>query len=80
MTLTKEASMTEDNDDQHGYLVVVNDEEQYSIWWQDRALPSGWQPEGTRGSRRDCLDHIDRVWVDMRPRSLRERMAHSDTN
>ncbi|TFI57977.1 MbtH family NRPS accessory protein [Sphingomonas parva] len=56
------------------YLVVVNDEEQYSIWPADRELPLGWRAEGTRGSKRQCLDHIQEVWTDMRPRSLREAM------
>ena len=57
------------------YRVVHNDEEQYSIWWADRDLPSGWTAEGTTGSRQECLDHIAQVWTDMRPKSLREQMA-----
>jgi MbtH protein len=57
------------------YRVVVNDEEQYSIWSVDQELPAGWQPEGTEGSRAYCLEHIDRVWTDMRPRSLRARLS-----
>ncbi|MFI6346386.1 MbtH family protein [Streptomyces sp. NPDC050560] len=56
------------------YSVVVNDEEQYSIWWDGRELPAGWRNEGTRGSREECLAHIDQVWTDMRPLSLRRRM------
>lgn len=56
------------------YLVVRNDEEQYSIWRADRELPAGWHAEGTAGPRQSCLDHIDQVWTDMRPLSLRERM------
>jgi MbtH protein len=59
------------------YLVVMNDEEQYSIWSADRELPRGWHEEGTRGSKEDCLAHIDRVWVDMRPRTLREWMSQN---
>ncbi|WP_329563911.1 MbtH family protein [Kitasatospora sp. NBC_01266] len=57
------------------HLVVLNDEEQYSIWRADRELPAGWRQEGTRGPRQACLDHIDRVWTDMRPLSLRRQMA-----
>ncbi|GHC96555.1 MbtH protein [Nocardiopsis terrae] len=57
------------------YDVVVNHEEQYSLWPADRDLPDGWSREGTRGTREECLDRIERVWTDMRPRSLRERMA-----
>jgi MbtH protein len=57
------------------YAVVRNDEEQYSIWPADRDVPDGWTPEGMRGPREECLAHIERVWTDMRPRSLRERMT-----
>lgn len=53
------------------YLVVVNGEEQYSIWLADKDVPTGWRPEGTSGSKQACLEHIDQVWVDMRPLSLR---------
>lgn len=60
------------------YLVVRNDEEQYSIWRADRELPAGWHPEGLRGSRQACLDHIDVIWTDMRPLSLRRRLAGAD--
>ncbi|MFF0744435.1 MbtH family protein [Streptomyces sp. NPDC004111] len=56
------------------YLVVVNDEQQYSIWWANRALPDGWSAEGKQGSREECLAHINEVWTDMRPLSLRRRM------
>jgi MbtH protein len=59
------------------YRVVLNDEEQYSIWWADRDLPPGWNAEGTSGSKQECLDRISEVWTDMRPRSLREQMAAS---
>lgn len=60
------------------FLVVVNDEEQYSIWWADREIPAGWSPEGARGTREECLEHIERVWTDMRPLSLRTRMDRAD--
>ncbi|WP_436762669.1 MbtH family protein [Streptosporangium sp. V21-05] len=53
------------------YVVVVNDEEQYSLWPHDRDLPAGWAATGATGGRDDCLAHIERVWTDMRPRSLR---------
>ncbi|MDX3419002.1 MbtH family NRPS accessory protein [Streptomyces sp. MD20-1-1] len=56
------------------HRVVLNDEEQYSIWWIDRELPAGWRAEGTSGTREECLAHIDKVWTDMRPASLRRRM------
>ncbi len=56
------------------YTVVINDEEQYSIWAQDRPMPAGWRDAGFGGSREECLAHIDEVWTDMRPRSLRVAM------
>ncbi|MER0443610.1 MbtH family protein [Streptomyces sp. NPDC006711] len=56
------------------YQVVVNHEEQYSIWPADRELPAGWRAEGVRGEKAQCLAHIDEVWTDMRPLSLRRAM------
>ncbi|MFE6688284.1 MbtH family protein [Streptomyces sp. NPDC057743] len=67
----------DDHSSDHTYRVVRNDEEQHSIWWADRPLPDGWYAEGTEGSREECLRHIDAVWTDMRPLSLRRRMARS---
>lgn len=57
------------------FRVVVNDEEQYSIWPDGKELPPGWREEGFTGPKVQCLAHIDSVWTDMRPRSLREYMA-----
>ncbi|MFC9283459.1 MbtH family protein [Streptomyces collinus] len=57
------------------YQVVVNHEEQYSLWPEGRELPLGWTAEGTRGAKEDCLAHIDHVWTDMRPLSLRQALA-----
>lgn len=57
------------------YLVVVNDEEQFSIWFADRDLPAGWRAEGFAGSRDECLAHIEATWTDMRPRSVREHLT-----
>jgi len=65
------------DDDTTSYRVVRNHEEQYSIWPADRSLPLGWYEEGTVGPRRACLDHISRIWTDIRPRSLREKAARS---
>ncbi len=59
------------------YRVVLNDEEQYSMWPVDRDLPQGWREEGTTGDKQKCLTHIDRVWTEMRPRSLRESLAQA---
>jgi len=63
-----------ENDDSEIYEVVVNAEGQYSIWIADRQLPAGWQAVGTRGSRDACLSHIEDVWTDMRPISVRETL------
>jgi MbtH protein len=63
--------MPYDDEDTRRYLVVLNDEEQYSVWLADQTVPPGWRREGTEGMLRECLDHIDTVWVDMRPRSVR---------
>jgi MbtH protein len=57
------------------FKVVVNHEEQYSIWPDGRSAPEGWREEGTRGSRQECLDRIEQVWTDMRPLSLRRHMG-----
>jgi MbtH protein len=53
------------------YLVVVNDEEQYSIWFAGRQVPAGWTPAGRTGTKQECLGHIDEVWTDLTPRSAR---------
>jgi MbtH protein len=58
-------------DAEQRYRVVVNDEGQYSILAVSRQLPPGWQAEGTEGSRPECLEHIEQVWIDLTPRSLR---------
>ena len=71
--------MTEDekehfvNDDVQ-YQVLVNDEGQYSLWPLTKELPAGWNQAGKEGTKQECMDHVDEVWTDMRPRSLRERM------
>ena len=57
------------------FTVVRNDEDQYSLWPTGRDMPPGWLSAGVTGTREECLAHIDTVWTDMRPRSLRERMT-----
>ena len=56
------------------YKVVVNHEEQYSIWPADRENPLGWNDAGKTGAKAECLSYIKEVWNDMRPLSLRLRM------
>ena len=60
-------------EDARTYKVVVNHEEQYSIWLADKATPAGWRDAGKQGSKTECLDHIRSVWTDMRPLSLRSQ-------
>jgi MbtH protein len=55
------------------YTVVMNHEEQYSIWLKHKPVPAGWTEVGKVGSREECLAYIGEVWTDMRPRSIRER-------
>jgi len=69
--------MFEDDDDRI-YTVVVNHEEQYSIWPEDRELPLGWKAVGKTGTKQECLDHIEEVWTDMRPLSLRKKMEEME--
>lgn len=61
----------EDNDERE-YKVVVNHEEQYSIWFANRDVPAGWREVGVSGSKEHCLKYIEEVWTDMRPLSLRK--------
>ncbi|GAA2586093.1 hypothetical protein GCM10010399_15150 [Dactylosporangium fulvum] len=55
------------------YRVVINADEQYSVWAAEDDLPAGWVAEGHRGSRDDCLDHVERVWTDQTPARTRIR-------
>lgn len=67
------------DDETIDYFVVMNDEEQYSIWPADRELPNGWRATGQPRSREECLTHIEQAWTDMRPRSVREAIARELT-
>ncbi|WP_137992799.1 MbtH family protein [Streptomyces vilmorinianum] len=69
---TEEADSTE-------YAVVVNDEEQYSLWPARKALPRGWRAAGKQGPKDACLAYVAEVWTDMRPLSLRVSSAAGDT-
>ena len=66
-----------DSEDQRLYKVVVNDEEQYSIWPGDLESPAGWRDVGRSGPKADCLAFIREVWTDMRPLSLRRQMTRA---
>jgi MbtH protein len=63
-------------DDSTIYSVIVNHEEQYTIWPSYKTeLPLGWSAEGKQGTKDECLAHIKTVWTDMRPLSLRKAMS-----
>ena len=66
--------MYSEEDDDRKYEVVVNHEEQYSIWLAHKELPLGWSKAGFQGNKEECLEYIDKVWTDMRPLSLRKAM------
>ena len=55
--------------------VLINDEEQYSLWPAEKAIPAGWRKAGKQGGKEECLAFINEVWTDMRPLSLRHQMA-----
>lgn len=65
------------SDGMHGqsFKVVVNADEQYSLWPSDRAIPAGWSDTNFQGTYDECLDHIAAVWTDMRPLSARRRVV-----
>jgi MbtH protein len=70
--------MYQDNkEDTAIYKVVVNHEEQYSIWLADRENALGWKDAGKSGLKQECLDYIKEVWTDMRPLSLRKKMEEA---
>lgn len=64
--------MTDDQADRR-YQVVVNEQDQHSLWPADRRVPAGWRPEGFTGTEDACRDHIDEVWTDIAPAGLRRR-------
>ncbi len=71
--------MSDEHDDQNEvFTVVMNDEEQYSIWPDYMDIPKGWHALEVSGSKEKCLDHIEKVWTDMRPLSLRKKMVEQN--
>jgi MbtH protein len=68
------ASQWDEREDTTIYRVVVNREEQYSIWPAHRENPPGWSDAGFSGTKAECLDYIKDIWTDMRPMSLRDKM------
>jgi uncharacterized protein YbdZ (MbtH family) len=74
------SSQHSDEEDKTIYKVVVNDEEQYSIWPEYRENPLGWNEVGKIGAKAECLAYIKEVWTDMRPLSLRKKMEEMAKN
>jgi len=74
----------ETDEDTRTYVVLVNHEEQYSLWLADRQVPLGWSKVSGPGSKADCLAYVNEVWTDMRPLSLRSvagsASAHDSTS
>ena len=67
----------DENEDTTIYKVVLNHEEQYSIWPADRENALGWRDAGRSGPKAECLSYIKEVWTDMRPLSLRKKMEQT---
>ena len=74
ISILTEKTMSWDSEDAV-FKVVINDEEQYSIWPDHKEIPAGWRATGTVGKKAECLAYINENWTDMRPLSLREHMA-----
>ena len=72
--------MAWEEDEKAIYKVVVNHEEQYSIWPDYKEIPNGWRAVGKTGLKPECLSYINEVWTDMRPLSLRKQMAETKSN
>ncbi len=68
----------DEKEDTTVYKVVVNHEEQYSIWPAERENPKGWKDAGKSGLKDECLAYVKEVWTDMRPLSLRKVMDKAE--
>jgi MbtH protein len=66
--------MFDDENPNRTYKVLINHEEQYSLWPAEKQIPLGWHDAGKSGSKHECLAFVSEVWVDMRPLSLRKAM------
>jgi MbtH protein len=64
----------DESEDTRTYIVVMNHEEQYSLWLADKNIPLGWAQVGKPGTKAECLAFVEEVWTDMRPLSLRKHM------
>jgi MbtH protein len=68
----------DENEETTTYRVVVNHEEQYSIWPADKKIPLGWKDTGKAGTKTECLGYVKEVWTDMRPLSVRRQMERTE--
>lgn len=66
--------MVDETNNDEIFKILINDEEQYSLWPAWKEAPKGWKPVGPTGSKQECLEYVKSVWKDMRPKSLREEM------
>lgn len=66
--------MSDDQDDDRDYTVVINHEEQHSIWFVGREIPKGWSEVGKTGKKKECLDYIEENWKDITPLSVRKHL------
>lgn len=69
--------MSQEQEDDRVYIVLINTEGQYSLWLKEKDIPRGWHFAEKEGSRSECANYVDAVWTDMRPMSLRGRMEIS---
>ena len=79
-TAQEGAMSSDEREDSSIYKVVVNHEDQYSIWPADRENALGWNDTGKSGTKAECLAYIKEVWTDMRPLSLRKKMEEARSN
>lgn len=68
------------NDRNGNYVVLVNNEGQHSLWPESKEVPNGWNRLAYTGSMNDCAAHVDEVWTDMRPVSIRGNANVADAN
>jgi MbtH protein len=66
---------SDDQEAQQTYVVLVNHEEQYSLWLSHKDIPAGWKRVGVSGSKAECMEYVDKVWTDITPLSVRKRLA-----
>jgi MbtH protein len=70
--------MSHDRDEpEQEYVVLMNDEEQHSLWPAHKAIPNGWQRVSGPGSKSSCLEYVEQAWQDITPLSVRKRLGAS---